>query len=361
MFDFFGTDWDNLTATALEDFLADAGEEGWTWEAKGGEQPHAHSVVKAVCGFANARGGFLIVGAQRGTGAAWSLPGCRFKGEASTWLTSVIAAGVKPQPVFDVRVFERGEGRKAAVVAVAPAAVPPCMTATGVVYIRVSGQTVPVVDQRVLADLLGRGIAAREQAEALAVRAANRALEGIKPAPQETIALSLALCPVEGPKDKARVLFERSTAMHICEVVERGLQPPADAGYGVHHHVGQDVLGVWVESWATGRSWAVSASWDGAVSAVFATNGDMGAHDVVARVSQAWPVLSEVVAELGGVGEAHLVVVVRSEHSGFDSWGSRPVPVQRWTHVAPPSDSQLGSVEREIHRGFGHTVWEPEM
>jgi Schlafen, AlbA_2 len=176
--DFFGTPWNELAAGHVETFLADAGDEGLTWEAKGREEPHRDSVRKAVCGMANSSGGFLIVGAERGAGRVWTLRGVQFRSdEPGTWLSSLITSGLNPVPPFDVKVFDRDTGRKAAIIGVEPVIVPPCITASGAVYQRASGQTLPVVDQRVLAELYGRGRAVREQAQTLALRASERALQ----------------------------------------------------------------------------------------------------------------------------------------------------------------------------------------
>jgi hypothetical protein len=69
----FGVPWDELALEHVESFLADAGGEGLTWEAKGTELPHPGTVAKHVCGFANAvDGGYLLLGAARGSGAGFS-------------------------------------------------------------------------------------------------------------------------------------------------------------------------------------------------------------------------------------------------------------------------------------------------
>jgi predicted HTH transcriptional regulator len=144
---FFGTPWSVLSEEDVVGFLADAGDEGLLWEAKDGAEPRRDSVRKAVCGLANAQGGFLIIGAERAAGVAWNLAGVEFgSSEPATWLSSVIADGLSPLPSFDVRVFRRPNDRSAAVVAVEPLAAAPCMTTSGVVYQRVTGQTLPVTD-----------------------------------------------------------------------------------------------------------------------------------------------------------------------------------------------------------------------
>src|SRR2546430_2286261 len=97
MLDFFGTPWEKVTGAEIEAFLAGAGDEGLLWEAKGHSEPHRDAVRKAICGFANAEGGFFIVGAQRTTEGTWQLPGVTFRSpEPATWLASVITGGLSP-------------------------------------------------------------------------------------------------------------------------------------------------------------------------------------------------------------------------------------------------------------------------
>jgi predicted HTH transcriptional regulator len=86
-----------------------------TWEAKGSKQPHGDAVRKAVCGFANARGGVLLLGAERDARGNWSFPGFAWQtDEPGTWLSSIISTGLSPAPRVGIEVFDRGEGRKAA-------------------------------------------------------------------------------------------------------------------------------------------------------------------------------------------------------------------------------------------------------
>ena len=49
----FGVDWGELELEHVVEFLLEAGEEGLTWEAKGGDRPHPDSILKAGSGFAN--------------------------------------------------------------------------------------------------------------------------------------------------------------------------------------------------------------------------------------------------------------------------------------------------------------------
>jgi hypothetical protein len=361
--DFFGIPWDDVTIDAVEGFLGDAGDEGLTWEAKGGGQrPHKDAIRKGVCGFANAVGGFFIIGADR-TSEGWAMPGVVFGvDEPGTWLSSVITDALRPSPLFDVKVFDRDGGKRAAVVAVEELAVPPCVTASGVVYQRVSGQTMPVTDQRVLADLIVRGRAARDEAEALALRAASRALEQPAILHSRDAVLSVALCPVQGATDKSRVLFSKSFADGLAERVRVDLQVEPMVAYPVQRALDQDSVSAWPSTNELGRSWKVAAYWDGSASAVFAAPGnELYVNELILRVNRAWRVLAGVAAELGGAGAAHLVVIVRDDHpSVVGQWPRPRTPTRRWTEVRAPTAEELGSVEREIQRAFGEGVYEPE-
>jgi hypothetical protein len=130
---FFGTPWEGVTLDVVEAFLADAGDEGLTWEAKGTKQPHPHSVRKHVGAFGNTVGGFYIVGATQ-DGATWKLDPVSFSDEPQTWLSRVIRANLRPVPFFDVKSWESGKGH-VAVVNADPVAEPPCMTNDGEVFV----------------------------------------------------------------------------------------------------------------------------------------------------------------------------------------------------------------------------------
>lgn len=361
--EFFRTPWDDVTVEVVEAFLADAGEEGLTWEAKGGaREPHREAVRKGVCGFANGIGGFFIIGAER-SADGWSLPGVEFRAdEAGTWLSSVIAEGLRPVPFFDAKVFDRLDGRHAALVRVDELLGGPCVTSTGVVYQRVSGQTLPVTDQRVLTELVDRGRAARTEAEALALRASLRALQEPAVLAAEAAQFSVAICPVQGSDDKAHVLFSESFARSFVELVGARLQPDSMMRYPAKSAVEQDCLRAWPTSRELGQCWTATAYWDGAVSAVYATSSsDFNISEIVARARRAWSVLVSLAADLGGSGAAHVVVTVRPEHAAVSSQRLAPrTPTRRWTELREPGEDELSAVERELRRGFGELVWEPE-
>jgi predicted HTH transcriptional regulator len=81
----FGVAWDQLTLAHVERFLAGAGREPLTWEAKG-KQLRSEHVTKNVAGFANAaEGGYLILGFEL-VGEEWKAAGAAFTKRRSAGL-----------------------------------------------------------------------------------------------------------------------------------------------------------------------------------------------------------------------------------------------------------------------------------
>jgi Putative DNA-binding domain len=152
-----------------------------TWEAKGDAKeakwPRRQSLEKAVCGFANSElGGVLLIGVNR-TDAGWRLDGLQPPAnEIPIAVGQTIRTGVRPIPRFDLVHFDIGDRRSAAVVEVEPVNEPPCITRDGRIFVRTSGQTVPVVDPGDLARLFGTGDHAREAAESSAATAGTEAI-----------------------------------------------------------------------------------------------------------------------------------------------------------------------------------------
>jgi predicted HTH transcriptional regulator len=67
MFDLFDVGWNELDLQHVREFLADADEEGVTWEAKAEDERgrlRPDSIRKAACGLANQIGGYLFLGAR---------------------------------------------------------------------------------------------------------------------------------------------------------------------------------------------------------------------------------------------------------------------------------------------------------
>ena len=94
----FGPDFGALQLHDVAAFLAEADDESLLWEAKGGEgRPNAGAVRKAVCGFANSRGGYLILGTDR-AGGAWTITGHDFGGDQQHGSTRSSATACRRSP-----------------------------------------------------------------------------------------------------------------------------------------------------------------------------------------------------------------------------------------------------------------------
>lgn len=343
-------------------FLADAGDEGLTWEAKGHKQPHADAVRKAVSGFANSRGGVLLIGAEQGPGGTWSFPGIAWHAdEPNTWLSSTIHAGLHPVPPFEIQVFERPDGRQAAAVEVRPVAVPPCVTSDGRVFQRVSGQTLPVTDQRVLAELFVRGEQARQTAEATARRAAERIqVETTAVLSPDDGLFSVALSPTSSPGDKAAVLFSREFADSAARLVESSLQPEPHLRYPVSRWVRQDALGVTTQSRELGKSWTLAAYWDGSVAVAFsAVSEEVHYSELQPFIERGWRALIPTLRDYGGQGECHLVIRLNPRNVELQKRRVGQTEISRWTELRDPTPDETSSVERELKRAFREFAWEP--
>lgn len=366
----FDVSWESLDADAVERFLARAGDEGLTWEAKGGgERPRPDTVRKSACGFANAIGGYLIVGAERDEQGRWTLPGVDFRGEEpATWLSTTIAAagGARPVPTHDVKAFDRPDGREAAVVAVDWVAAKPCMTAGGVVYVRVSGATVPVTDQQTLAAMLAEGDAVRHGAEDAALQAAQRLAHEPGTFSPQAVQIAIGLCPVRGAGDRNAVLFSQRFLARFTELVHRSLQADPRLAYSVAHAIHQDGVRMWPAARELGSGWTVAAYWSGAVAAVFCDpSTEIYVEELVVRVKQGWRALAELAADYahvpqGHTGDARVVIVFNGAHAGVASLrrGVPTQPVRRPTTLVSASEDDIASVERELRRGFGEPALE---
>jgi len=162
----FGASWNDLRLDHVQTYLDQADDERLLWEAKG-TTLDKNEIRRQVCAFANSHeGGYLILGAGRASGASvehrWALDGVSFPGEPRPWITDVVVdleRGVRPRPDFDVVAWETTNGH-VAVVRVTPTSTPPSL-ANGTVYERLPGKSQTVRDPLRLADLFGRGDAAR--------------------------------------------------------------------------------------------------------------------------------------------------------------------------------------------------------
>jgi hypothetical protein len=94
----FGVPWRELELRHVEAFLADAGGEPLTWEAKGNELPRPASIAKHVNGFANAiDGGYLLLGFERHE-AVWRATGVDFPdNDAPVWVANIVGDRLRPR------------------------------------------------------------------------------------------------------------------------------------------------------------------------------------------------------------------------------------------------------------------------
>lgn len=378
MFSIFAVPWDRLELAEVQAFLADAGDEGVTWEAKGTERPRPETLRKAVSGFANARGGYLIIGADRGENG-WQASGVDFRGvEPPVWLDQTIRDGLRPVPRFNARAWAV-DGRHVAVVRVEPVAVPPCMTTSGEVFERVSGRTVKVEEPRTLAQLYQRGETAELGAEKGALQATQDIFVG-EPQEESFLSFALGLASTGTAEDIAGRLFAPSFRDALTDAVEglpmAPLYPyPAGDAY-IETQMQQDALWAWTP-FNNRHVWRVRAVWNGSVAVhLMLTVNEQDApgrltpgalfEDAVTPAAQAASALS---SALGGFGRTHTVLRVKVRrfdlrHGAADRHIPGPTdlgPIQRW--VGDPedvTDAQLEGMKRELLRACGFLEFEPE-
>jgi hypothetical protein len=241
----FGVSWDELALEHVEAFLDDADDEPFLWEAKGGgERPRRRSIRKAACGFANSRGGYLIVGADRNEDDTWGLNGVDFgREEPRTWVDSVIRDGLDPVPRHDTKPLSVAEGRDVAIVRIEPAGEPPCITRDGVIYLRVSGRTIPVTDALVLARLSEQGERARERAQRHSYAALEERLDPGQTFVYEpcTFVFGIALAPVTTEPRVERRLYRVETKEHASALIHERLRPARNRRFeGGSYRVGPE-------------------------------------------------------------------------------------------------------------------------
>jgi len=380
----FGVPWDDLTPEAVEAFLADAGDEPLTWEAKGTLRPRPQSVRKHVCAFANANdGGFYIIGARReGKSGPWRLDGVDFEGiEPAQWLSNVIRNGLRPIPHYDVWSPPAEEAKRLAIVKVDAVAEPPCMTTGGDVFVRVSGESVPVEDPATLRRLFDRGEARIAATEAEALRAVD-----LDPANRQVVdgpflSIGLAYAPTGRADDVAGRLFGRAYGETLLETTRRLPPSPVFDSHGANE------ASLWYQPTQSGlavmhregfQRWIVRASWDGAVAArLLAISPRPGTQEQLeaevvfgAAVRPAAEGVQHLVASLGGYGRAHVALQVFGRqfdlnhlhrHAGPIPHWAEPVTIRAWTDAdGRLPHRELSRMRRELIRASGGMVFEPD-
>ncbi len=394
----------SLEKVRLDDvrtFLADAGEEGVTWEAKAdddelrkrpeGQEPGRlgkNTIRKAVCGLANQIGGYLIAGARANKKmSTWELPGIVIDhDEPMLWLGQVIEGGVQPVPRYGLKTWRLDDARTVALIEVEPVAQAPCMTSQGHVYERVSGETRRVGDPAHLDALFSRGRAAREMAERRADQAAAelaRALDlgdghgavvlGMAPIARETDDISARLfvpsfgdaaekalrrlLPRHGSPDQLFPSMAQAAAVSQANYYAP-LEPDQPFDTPLHE---RDVHNVW----------AIVGRWDGSVAAGAGFAHEVADHPSIFDevIAPAWGQLNALVERLGGYGPTRLTIhIVGAGPRKTDGLGgnsvllrlSETVVVRRHPTLAPATTEEIGSIQREVLRETGILSYEPE-
>jgi hypothetical protein len=381
----FGVPWDDLALEHVKAFLDDADDEPYLWEAKGGgERLASRTVRKAVCGFANSRGGWLIVGADREEDRTWTLNGVDAKSgfgreEPRTWFDSVIRDGMSPVPDHDTKDWWIPTQKIVAVVRVEPIAEPPCITRDGIVWQRVSGRTIPVTDPLVLARLTLEGERARDAAQAKAERALEAFGIGDLPRTHCALLLGLSIAPVGTPRDISANLFTPQLEAKLKEIVGGLAVQPLFVDHDFADRTGmaqtrhrQDAIIASTPQDDRWQSWELRASWDGSVSVLLRAIPGRESQLVMVddTFSEAIRPMADAVVEvaqaIGGYGRAH--VVLRASARQFELFydgKTRAIPgpgtflpIQRWTDEVAIDDDLLASVKRELLRATGIAAYE---
>jgi hypothetical protein len=372
----FRAPWDDLELDDVADFVEGASGEGLVWEAKGTDPLRAlrGKIISAVCGFANQIGGFVIVGAAS-VGERWELPGVENDcGEdPHDWLARILTANLTRVPPFEVKRWTVDNDRVVAVIRVDESATPPCMTKDGLVWQRVVGETLKVTNPEILLDLIGKGQAARHNAERRALNALTLVHHGHELVGERNDGrFALAMAPVTGPtRDYSARLFKEPLkealvgAMRGLEIsgfrVPDAIPAPHRDGYVLRRGTRAD--------W----QWGLQATWNGTVVVELASpRGEEGRNppSVDRIIAQAWKAAAAPLAELVGIPDkqhvpTHLAIRMADGHfqlatdQGYVTVSPGGRPIQRWTTMAEPAEEELESINRELARSAGLDVVEP--
>lgn len=392
----FGASWDELGRDQVENFLADAGDEGLTWEVKGdahqGAWPRREQIEKAVSGFGNSHiGGVFIVGAERKDKrkSGWTLDGLEPpKGTESQIALGRAIRGVRPTPPFQIKVWLTQEGREAAIIWIRPVDRPPAITRDGRVFERTTGETEPVRDPAMLSRLFAAGEGAARQAEERAWRGA-RAATGVSATQrvygevlnwneatpnQGKVGIGVAATAYE--PDIGGRLFRTSFADLMDRIVTSQLVCIRVSGFQSPDHylrrqTRESIVARLDPSIGLDHAnrFAIRAGWEGAVGvACLLPEGSSLAFLCDEVLGPAWTVASRLVLALGGTGRLHLALFGTGPMQPGHAWPHPKRPVRRWLDLSgdeapdefqiPPDD--LGYVMDELHRAGGEERWNDE-
>lgn len=355
----FGVQLHELTLEDVEAFLASAGGEPLTWEAKADDPKdrlRRETVRREICAFANSEtGGHLIIGARRNADR-WELPGLVKDppSDLPTWV-SQIADGVDPRPVIDVRDWPASDERgPVGVVWIPPVVEPPAITSDGLIFHRVAGASRSVTDGRLLSELYRRGTAARELASSLAISELEQIGFGA-----ETFGI-FVFAATGGPRGYPSPLFT-SAVVHEMELAAS----ETFSGAARRRPWRVDTTNRWVEvvvqTIGSIPEIALRATRVGTVSVRFVAAAGTFGHAAAVITGQEWPQVGwhaamRVHGALGSSGSLFVMAAV-NPYFGQPGYSSRPEPcVRLWTAIGPPTAADLAIVDREIRRTGGEPL-----
>jgi hypothetical protein len=363
----FGVPWAELDFADVESFFAEQGEEGLTWEAKGGTFG-VHIVRKTSCGFGNSeRGGFLILGIEGDATVGWRVEGMELSADPELQVGQTIRAGVRPTPPHQLKSWRISGNRSVVIVQLDPVAVPPAITSQGQVYERVTGETVPVRDPARLATLFARGKTAEAEAEALAGRAPNNV--PILDLVEQELVLPEVSFYVAGAAmayrdDIGSRLFTpetdsllREAAASLCGLSSEHLSVDMvrrqNATFAVAHNA--PVGGYQVDAIAAGF-------WDGSAAIYWVTRDPAVVRGTMLRncVIPAWTSVTRILVALGGSSPARAHITLTPSERYAEGRLETPAILKRAIELQPPTEDEIRSVEREVSRAAGQEAHETE-
>lgn len=344
----FSVPWQRLGTSHVQRFLAEAGDEPFTWEAKGGKVRPQH-VRRVASAFGNSRyGGYFILGADRPKrGGPWQLTGADIPhAEPLLWLDSVIRDGLDPIPPFDIRPLEADDpSLAAAIVQFDPVARPPCITTDGEVYERAAGASRPVRDAASLERLFARGEAAGSSAYERAHQAVAHASH-LRSSHYER-RLVVGLAPLEVMPNLRYGIFRSGGSAALRRQLHTHLRPLGSYSLQDGHAVQQHSTVVSLEDPRDREATWLYAAETGAAAVGWSSSETIRAHVIFdeGRLAGAWRAAAAAIDGLGGRGPAYLYSAM-TDISG-------DIGIELWLEELEPSDDLLDGIRREIRRAQG--------
>ena len=358
----FGENWEDLSLDGLRAFFIEAGDEGLTWEAKGGDVRREHVRISASAFGNSLMGGYLVLGASRTpprTGP-WTLDGFTFPDEPQTWVsTCLMNDGVTPRPSFDTKAFDLDGTRHVVVVNFRPVSMPPVITRDGQVWERLSGVSHRVQDPASMRELVSRGERAHAQAKGLSED--SRADFMSTPPLERRCSLVVSMASPALLGDVAPMFFRQSSRAEVESVLDGVLAMPAISGFVQNRVEGSDLTqhaftlcnaGIHGED-----GHCIRLGRHGSVTVGTTLGRDSSGLAEVARnvdtIRPTWEAAAHLLGRFTGEAPIHAAVGLWDERKG-------DTQIARWTQFPGPWDTDLGWVYREARRAIGMQEWEPE-